>query len=68
MKMTVAGIEPIGDRIEEGLFAEQNVPMGRTRIMGRPLTHWELFARGSERRVGKIAKLIDLQSRLRPLH
>jgi hypothetical protein len=68
MKMSVAGIEPIGDRTEEGLFAELFVAMGRPQIMGRPLTRCELFARGSERRVGKIAKLIDLQSRLRPLH
>jgi hypothetical protein len=66
--MRVASLEPISDRSEGGLFAEQNVPMGRPQIVGRPLTHCELFARGSERRVGKIAKLIDLQSRLRPLH
>jgi hypothetical protein len=48
----------------------QSIFLGRPQITGRsstPSAHSEPFAHGNDRRMGKIAKLINLQSRLEPL-
>jgi hypothetical protein len=48
----------------------QSIFQGRPQITGRsstPSAHCEPFAHGNDRRMGKIAKLINLQSRLEPL-
>jgi hypothetical protein len=71
MAICATVIESMGDDRKVRSPPEQNLVLGRPQVMVRPVatcTQWLLFAHGSDRRVGKIAKLINLESRLRPLH
>jgi hypothetical protein len=71
MAICTTVIESMGDHRKVRLPAEQLSWGGRPQVMVRPVatcTQWLLFAHSCDRRAGKIAKLINLESRLRPLH
>lgn len=70
MAICTTVIKSMGDDRKVGMPPEQNPVLGRPQVMVRPVTtstQWLLVAHGSDRRAGKIAKLINLESRLRPL-